>query len=123
MRSILDEDRGGDKDQEGSTPLVVFAPEIADKRVGDVLTDAPMIGALQARNVPGIYYTKYHMHQNYSSTTASVCCSAVFAVCSLRSLFISIVVVLPYPRVEWKSGVLINGSRSPYGAAVKSLLL
>lgn len=50
MRSILDEDKGGDQqDQEDSTPLVVFTPELADKRVGDVLTDAPMIGLLQVR--------------------------------------------------------------------------
>lgn len=46
LRSILDED-----DQEQSsvsgTPLVVLTPEIAEKRVGDVLTDAPMISLLQ----------------------------------------------------------------------------
>lgn len=46
VRSILDEDEE-DKDEGGGTPLVVFTPEIADKRVGDVLTDAPMIGLLQ----------------------------------------------------------------------------
>lgn len=45
IRSILDED---DQEQE-ATPLVVSAPEIADKRVGDVLNDAPMIGLLQVR--------------------------------------------------------------------------
>lgn len=44
LRWILHED---DQDQEGNTPLVVFTPEIADKRVGDVLTDASMIGLLQ----------------------------------------------------------------------------
>lgn len=43
IRSILEDD---DQEQEGA-PLVVSTPEIADKRVGDVLTDAPMISLLQ----------------------------------------------------------------------------
>lgn len=45
IRSILEDDEG---EQEG-VPLVVSTPEIADKRVGDVLTDAPMISLLQVR--------------------------------------------------------------------------
>lgn len=43
IRSILED---GGQEQEG-TPLVVSTPEIADKRVGDVLTDAQMISLLQ----------------------------------------------------------------------------
>ncbi|CAM9220537.1 unnamed protein product [Hapterophycus canaliculatus] len=38
-----------DQDQQDSTPFVVLTPEIADKRVGDVLTDATVIGRLQKR--------------------------------------------------------------------------
>ncbi|CAM9981078.1 unnamed protein product [Pylaiella littoralis] len=52
VRSILDED-GRDQGQGESTPLVVFTPEIAQKRVGDVLTDAPMIGLLQKQQEAG----------------------------------------------------------------------
>lgn len=43
VRAILDDD---EQEQDG-TPLVVSTPEIADKLVGDVLTDAPMISLLQ----------------------------------------------------------------------------
>lgn len=43
IRFILEED----SQRKDDTPLVVFTPEIADKRVGDVLTDAPMIALLQ----------------------------------------------------------------------------
>eukprot|EP00903_Cladosiphon_okamuranus_P009222 g8805.t1 len=43
IRSIL-EDNARELE---CTPLVVATPEIADKRVGDVLTDAPMISLLQ----------------------------------------------------------------------------
>eukprot|EP00752_Nemacystus_decipiens_P009600 g8577.t1 len=45
IRSILEDD----DQQEEHTPLVVCTPEIADKRVGDVLTDALMISLLQAK--------------------------------------------------------------------------
>ncbi|CAN0124817.1 unnamed protein product [Ectocarpus sp. 13 AM-2016] len=46
IRSILDDE---DQDREDKTPLVAHNFEIAEKRVGDVLTDAPMIGLLQEK--------------------------------------------------------------------------
>ncbi|CAM9110029.1 unnamed protein product [Ectocarpus fasciculatus] len=46
IRSILDDE---DQDREDRTPLVMQSSEIAEKRVGDVLTDAPMIGLLQEK--------------------------------------------------------------------------
>ncbi|CBN76818.1 expressed unknown protein [Ectocarpus siliculosus] len=46
IRSILDDK---DQDREDRTPLVAHNLEIAEKRVGDVLTDAPMIGLLQEK--------------------------------------------------------------------------
>ncbi|CAB1105173.1 unnamed protein product [Ectocarpus sp. CCAP 1310/34] len=46
IRSILDDE---DQDREDRTPFVAHTLEIAEKRVGDVLTDAPMIGLLQEK--------------------------------------------------------------------------
>ncbi|CAM9412332.1 unnamed protein product [Scytosiphon promiscuus] len=46
VQSILED---LDEDQQCSTPLVVLTPEIAKKRVGDVLTDATVIGLLQKK--------------------------------------------------------------------------
>ena len=43
-RSILEEE---DSDRGGVTPLVLLTPEIADERVGDVLTNAAAISSSQ----------------------------------------------------------------------------
>lgn len=76
VRSILDED-GRDQGQGESTPLVVFTPEIAQKRVGDVLTDAPMIGLLQVYIILHAIHTWY-----YSGCIVSLwfCCRLLHSV-------------------------------------------
>lgn len=54
MLSILleeEEDDDGDGDGAGDIPLVLFTPDLADERVGDVLTDAEAIGRRQVKHI------------------------------------------------------------------------